>query len=221
MKTGAILSWSGGKDSALAYHESNLSEKYEIKGLLTTITEDYDRISMHGVRKELVKTQASKIGLPLHEVLIPKQATNCIYESEFGRALSNLARDEISTVLYGDFFLQDIRDYREKLGNKFGVASDFPIWGKNTSELAEQFVNQGFRAIVCCLDPRKFGKEFCGREFDNEFLSDLPKDVDPCGENGEFHTFVYDGPIFKDKVKVKVGQVVKRDGFYFADILPN
>lgn len=215
----AILSWSGGKDSALAYHESVLSSKYEIIGLLTVVTKDYERISMHGVRREPLRMQASRMELPVHEVEIPKNASNEIYESNLGIALSTFKREGISDIMFGDLFLQDIRNYREKSGDKFGLTSGFPIWGKDTRTLAESFVDLGFKAVVCCLDQRKLGKEFCGRKFDKKFLSDIPQNVDPCGENGEFHTFVYDGPIFKDKIRIRVGDAVERDEFYFVDIL--
>ena len=217
----ALLSWSGGKDSSLSYYVGGQSGDYEISGLLTTVTEDYQRISMHGVRRDLLQRQARAMKLPLYEVMIPKQASNEIYEEKTRQMLLELRdREKISKVVFGDLFLQDIRVYREKFLVKLGLGCEFPVWGRNTKELAYYFIEKGFKAIICCVDPRKIGSEFCGREYDSKFLSELPQKVDPCGENGEFHTFVYDGPIFQSKINVKVGVIVERDGFYFADILP-
>ncbi|MHB2035526.1 MAG: Dph6-related ATP pyrophosphatase [Nitrososphaerales archaeon] len=217
----ALLSWSGGKDSSLSYHIAKQSKNYQIVGLLTTVTQDYQRISMHGVRRNLLQGQAKAMKLPLHEVMIPKQASNEIYEEKMKQILLELKHSKkISKVVFGDLFLQDIRAYREKFLRTLGLDCVFPLWGRDTKELAKYFFDSGFRAIICCVDPRKIGSEFCGREFDSKFLSELPRTADPCGENGEFHTFVYDGPIFADKIDVKVVAVVERDGFYFADILP-
>ena len=215
-----IVSWSGGKDSCLALYEI-LKTDYDVKGLLTTITKDYDRISMHGVRRDLLRLQATSLGLPLFEVVIKKDATNEIYEKETETILLRQKKNNaIVSVVFGDLFLQDIREYRERLLEKVGMDCIFPIWGEDTKQLAYKFIQNGFRAIVCTIDPNKLDKEFCGREFDGTFLSEIPNTVDPCGENGEFHTFVYDGPIFKDRLKVSVGEIVQRDGFCFADILP-
>jgi uncharacterized protein (TIGR00290 family) len=195
--------------------------KLDIVGLLTTVTYDYQRISMHGVRRELLHLQAREMGLPLHEVMIPKNATNEIYEENMGKKILELKEKEgISAVVFGDLFLQDVRSYRERFLAKLGLDCDFPIWGRNTQQLAKSFIKDGFRAEVCCIDPKKIGSEFCGREYDLDFLSNLPKSADPCGENGEFHTFVYAGPIFQKNIDIKVGEVVERDGYYFADILP-
>jgi uncharacterized protein (TIGR00290 family) len=217
----ALLSWSGGKDSSLSYHVAKQTEDYEILGLLTTVTEDYQRISTHGVRRELLRRQAHAMKLPLHEVLISKRASNEIYEEKTRQILLELKDQErISKVIFGDLFLQDVRAYREEFLGKLGIDCEFPIWGRDTKVLANYFIENGFKAIVCCIDTLKIGSEFCGREFDIEFLSDLPPEADPCGENGEFHTFVYDGPVFQNRIDVKVGDVVERDGFYFADILP-
>jgi uncharacterized protein (TIGR00290 family) len=216
----AVLSWSGGKDSSLCLLETKTSG-VEIVGLLTTVTQDFDRISMHGVRTELLRRQASSIGLPLYEVHIPKVATNAVYQEATKAVLISLKRETgISTVAFGDLFLQDIREYREKFLDSLGMECLFPIWKRDTKKLADYFIESGFRAIICCVDPRKLGKKFCGREFDELFLAEIPPEVDPCGENGEFHTFVYAGPIFKEAIKVRVGQIVQRDGFCFADIIP-
>lgn len=221
LKQKALLSWSGGKDSSLSYHTLRGVSELEIVGLLTTVTSDYQRISMHGVRRELLQRQADELGLPLYEIMIPKNATNDIYEESMAKSILELKEKVgISAVVFGDLFLEDIRSYREKFIGKLGLECDFPVWGKNTIELAKSFINDGFRAKVCCVDPKKIGVQFCGREYDMDFISELPKSADPCGENGEFHTFVYAGPIFKRRIDVSVGEIVDRDGFYFADILP-
>ncbi|MDG6906425.1 MAG: adenine nucleotide alpha hydrolase [Nitrososphaerota archaeon] len=216
-----LLSWSGGKDSSLSYYEIRHIMDREIAGLVTTVTQDYQRISMHGVRRELLRRQADAMRLQLYEVMIPKNASNEIYERQTRKTVLDIVeREKISQVVFGDLFLQDIRKYREKMFGELGISCEFPIWGKGTEELANFFVASGFKAIICCVDPKKIGKEFCGREYDLDLLFDLPVNVDPCGENGEFHTFVYDGPIFRKKIDVKVGEVVEREGIYFADILP-
>ena len=176
---------------------------------------------MHGVRAELLRKQASMLNLPLHVAYIPKAATNEIYQASMTAVLQSLGENSgISAVMFGDLFLQDIREYRETFFKSLGMECVFPLWGKDTTTLARSFVEKGFKAIICCINPQKLDKKFCGREYGTEFLSDLPKEVDPCGENGEFHTFVYAGPIFKEEIPVKPGKIVERDGFYFADILP-
>lgn len=219
--TKSLLSWSGGKDGSLSYHVLKGSKDLETVGLLTTVTSDYQRISMHGVRRELLHLQAKELGLPLYEVMIPKNATNEIYEDNMSKRILELkGREGISQVVFGDLFLQDVRSYREHFLAKLGLDCYFPIWGRDTTQLAESFIRNGFRAKVCCVDPKKIGCEFCGREYDFDFLTALPKGADLCGENGEFHTFVYAGPIFQKNIDVKVGEVVEREGFYFADILP-
>jgi uncharacterized protein (TIGR00290 family) len=175
---------------------------------------------MHGVRRALLRQQAASTGLPVYEVSIPKNATDEIYEHEMKTILWGLKKDlEISSVVFGDLFLQDIREYREKLLSSLGMEGLYPLWGKDTRDLAEYFIAAGFRAILCTVDPRKLDPSFCGREFDRSFLSEIPEGVDPCGENGEFHTFVYDGPIFRQPIKVARGEIVEREGFYFADLL--
>jgi len=219
MKT--LLSWSGGKDSSLALNAISKMEDVEIAGLLTTVTADYDRISMHGVRRSLLRQQALSAGLPLFEVPIPKNATNDVYEREIKVALIKLKKElGISTVVFGDLFLEDIREYREKLLSGPGLNCLFPLWRRDTRELAEYFITSGFRAVLCTIDPKKLDSSFCGREFDRSFLTEIPENVDPCGENGEFHTFVFDGPVFQQPIGIKIGEVVEREGFYFADLLP-
>ena len=215
----AILSWSGGKDSALSLLEAS-NVNLEIVGMLTTVTRDFDRISMHGVRLELLRRQAYALGLPLFVVFIPKASTNEIYEAAMKTMLQSLKKEnQITTIAFGDLFLQDIRQYREKLLESVEMKCIFPVWGRDTQKLAEYFIEVGFKARICCVDPRKMDQKFCGREFDRSFLAEIPSGIDPCGENGEFHTFVYDGPIFEEPVKVKTGEIVQRDGFWFADLL--
>jgi len=215
-----LFSWSGGKDSALALHEVTKTGNYRVKALLTTVTEEFDRISMHGVRRSLLHAQASSLGLPLEEVRIPKNASNEIYEAQMRKLLTRYRGEGVEEVAFGDLFLQDVRSYREERLGQIGMRGYFPLWGRNTTEVAGEFIELGFKAVICCIDPRKLSKEFCGREYDHSLLESLPSGVDPCGENGEFHTFVYAGPIFKDEIAIKRGEVVLRDGFYFIDLLP-
>ncbi len=213
-----LLSWSGGKDSALSLREIARSGRYNVKVLLTTVTEGFDRVSMHGVRRDVLRAQASSLGLPLEEVWIPKNSSNEIYEARMKAALTRYKERGVEEVAFGDLFLRDIRAYREERLAQLGMRGIFPLWGRDTGGLAREFVEAGFRAVLCCVDPRKLSKEFCGMEFDTAFLESIPSSVDPCGENGEFHTFVYDGPIFSKRIPVSRGEVVLRDGFYFADL---
>jgi len=217
-----VLSWSGGKDGSLALNELRKKNDVRVAGLLTTVTRDYDRISMHGVRRSLLQQQALSTGIPLNEVAIPKNATNEIYEDAMTTSLKRLKEElSISSVAFGDLFLRDVRTYRENLLFKIGLECDFPLWGRDTKELAKYFVREGFRAILCTVNPKMLDPTFCGREFDSTFLSEIPSSVDPCGENGEFHTFVYGGPIFKQEVGISKGEIVLRDGFYFCDLVPS
>jgi uncharacterized protein (TIGR00290 family) len=216
----ALLSWSGGKDSSLALFEVRKSTEFQLVSLLTTLTRDFDRISMHGVRKSLLDIQAARIGLPVEEVWIRKGAPNTEYESLMSKALSKHYSDGVRHVVFGDLFLEDIRKYREDRLSRIDMTGVFPLWKKDTAELASYFIKEGFRAILCTVDPKALDPSFCGRDFDESFLSDLSTGVDPCGENGEFHTFVYGGPMFEKEIPVRKGDVVLRDGFYFADIIP-
>ncbi len=216
----AIVSWSGGKDSSLALREALRAEGLKIVCLLTTLTTDYDRVSMHGVRRELLTKQALSLRLPLDEVWITKGASNAEYSSAMRRAMLRHRANGVSHIVFGDLFLEDIRRFREEELLKAEMQGVFPLWKRDTQELAAQFVKDGFKAVVCTVDPKALSANYCGREFDESFLSDLPPSVDPCGENGEFHTFVYGGPIFEDEIPVRKGEVVLRDGFCFADILP-
>lgn len=214
-----LFCWSGGKDSAMALRALLSRDDVRVAALLTTVTEGYRRISMHGVRRELLERQVESIGLPLHEVRIPPQCINPIYESKMEQALLHFRGQGVLTVAFGDIFLEDLRAYREKNLARVEMTALFPIWKRDTRELAARFVANGFRAVTVCVDPRKLGPRFAGRQLDASFFADLPTDVDPCGENGEFHTFVYDGPIFRKPVPVRVGEVVERDGFVFCDLL--
>jgi uncharacterized protein (TIGR00290 family) len=215
-----LFCWSGGKDSAMALHALRAARDCRITALLTTITEEYDRISMHGVRRALLERQAESLGLPLHTVLIPPQCINAIYEERMKEALEQHLAQGVRRLAFGDIFLEDLRVYREKNLARIGMHAAFPIWKRDTRELTREFVRLGFRATAVCVDPRALDASFAGRELDASFFADLPPSVDSCGENGEFHTFVFDGPIFKTPIAFRVGEKVMRDGFCFCDLLP-
>ncbi|MBX5477095.1 MAG: diphthine--ammonia ligase [Clostridia bacterium] len=215
----AVVAWSGGKDSSLALWEAR-RQGWPVAGLLTTVTQPYDRISMHGVRAALLAAQADALGLPCTRVEIPSNCTNEMYEERMGQALARLREAGVDGVVFGDLFLKDIRAYRERQMEGSGLCPHFPLWGRDTTALAREFLAAGFRAVVVTVDPNRLAPSFAGREYDEAFLADLPAGVDPCGENGEFHTFVYDGPIFRRRIAVHRGGVVERDGFVFADLLP-
>jgi uncharacterized protein (TIGR00290 family) len=215
----AAVGWSGGKDSALALEAVLQEGRLAVGALVTTVTDAYDRISMHGVRRSLLRDQCRSLGLPLVEVAIPPGCPNYVYEARMADALADLKRDGVERLVFGDLFLEDVRAYRERLAARLGLACEFPLWGRDTRELARRFVDAGFRAVVVCVDPAQLDPSFCGREYDAAFLADLPAACDPCGERGEFHTFCWDGPMFASPVPVRVGEVVTRDGFCFADLL--
>jgi uncharacterized protein (TIGR00290 family) len=218
--TPTVLSWSGGKDSALALHELLMDPAIELRGLLTTITDGYDRVSMHGVRASLVSAQAEALEIPLREVRIPPSATNEQYERAMLEGLERMRHEGIEAIAFGDLFLDDVRAYRERLVARSGLRPLFPLWGKPTHDLANRFVACGFHAVLVCVDPRQLDVSHCGSEFDHALLDALPGSVDPCGERGEFHTFVYDGPMFWTPIATRRGVVVERDGFVFCDLLP-
>jgi len=220
MSKDILLSWSGGKDSARALYEIQKANSRGVAALITTITEDYDRISMHGVRRALLEQQAEALGLPLKKVFIPKDSTNATYESRMRALLEEGRREGIDTVAFGDIFLEDLKLYREKNLAQIGMKAIFPIWKRDTQELAASFIQLGFKAVVVCVDTNVLDSSFAGRAIDKEFLQDLPANVDPCGENGEFHSFVYDGPNFQQKVGHALGEVVRKDRFCFCDLLP-
>jgi len=216
-----LFCWSGGKDSAMALHALLQQGDVRVTALLTTVTEGYERISMHGVRRELLEGQAESIGLPLHEVRIPPQCVNPVYEARMEQALRVHYNAGVRRVAFGDIFLEDLRAYREKNLAHIGMTALFPIWKRDTRELICAFHAAGFRAMAVCIDGKILGREFAGRELDESFFKDLPPNADPCGENGEFHTFVFAGPIFRHAIPVHTGEVVERDSFIFCDLLPN
>ncbi len=213
------MCFSGGKDSALALHALQQSGAWRVETLITTVTDAYDRVSMHGVRRALVRDQAAAIGIPLVEVVVPPQSSNKIYERAMGEAFDRLHEDGIRRVAFGDIFLEDLREYRERQLAASGLECLFPIWRQPTGALARSFIRDGFEAIAVCIDPAALDASFAGRAFDARFLADLPEGIDPCGENGEFHTFVWDGPILSRPIPVARGEVVERDGFVFCDLL--
>ena len=214
------MCWSGGKDSALALHSLLKQGGLRPAALLTTVTEGYDRISMHGVRRELLQLQAESLRLPLHEAFIPPQCVNSIYEARMEAALRQYLGKGIRHVAFGDIFLEDLRIYREKNLARLEMQAVFPLWKRDTRELIREFHASGFRAVAVCIDPKVLDRSFAGRELDASFFADLPPNVDPCGENGEFHTFVFDGPIFSRRIEFTAGEVVERDSFVFCDLLP-
>jgi uncharacterized protein (TIGR00290 family) len=219
-KPNVLMSWSGGKDSCIALYEVQREQKYQVAALLTTVTRDYDRISMHGVRRVLLERQAASLGFHLHQVLISKGATNEEYETKIGEALS-LYRDRgIDSIVFGDLFLEDIRAYRERFLARHGMHGLFPVWHRNTAVFIRQFLELGFRAVVTCVDAKVLDQSFVGRLIDESFLSSLPVQVDPCGENGEFHSIVIDGPIFTGPVRFSLGETVLRESFWFRDLVP-
>ncbi len=217
--TSVLISWSGGKDSCLALYEIQKAHIH-VAALLTTVTRDYDRISMHGVRRALLEKQANCIGLFLHQVLISKNATNEEYEKKMGEAFSAYREQGLDSVVYGDLFLEDIRAYREQFLARHNMSGLFPVWKRDTTSFITEFVELGFKAVVTCVNPTMLDQSFAGRVIDETFLSSLPSHVDPCGENGEFHSFVFDGPIFGEAVKFSIGEAVSRDSFWFRDLLP-
>jgi uncharacterized protein (TIGR00290 family) len=217
----AWLAWSSGKDSAWALHLVRQRGEFDVVALLTTVNQMYSRVAMHAVRESLVEMQAAAAGLPLIRVPIPSPCTNEIYEQAMGAAMARARAEGIRHVVFGDLFLEDIRAYREKQLGVCGMTPVFPLWGRDTRELAEEMIAQGMSAYLTCVDPRKLDRSFAGRRFDAELLNALPSNVDPCGENGEFHTFVNGGPMFQHAVAVTAGEIVERDGFVFADFLPS
>jgi uncharacterized protein (TIGR00290 family) len=215
------LSWSSGKDSAWALHLLRQTPGIEIVALITTFNTAADRVAMHAVRRELVETQAARVGLPLWSVDLPWPCSNAVYETLMADVCRRAAEAGIAAVAFGDLFLQDIREYRERQMAAAGLKPLFPVWRIPTRQLALEMISAGVKAKVTCVDPSKLDRSFAGREFDAEFLDSLPLQCDPCGENGEFHTFVYDAPVFAGPIDVQTGEIVERDGFVFADVLPS
>jgi len=229
-KPKAIMNWSGGKDSALALHAVLQAGHYEVVGLLTTVNEAYGRIAMHGVREELLDQQAAALDLPLHKVYIPEQVSMDAYDAIMQRHLQALVENGVTHAIFGDLFLEDLKAYREKRLGELKLTGVFPLWQQNTAELAQQFVAQSFRAITVCVNEKQLDASFVGRQMDSAFFASLPAGVDPCGENGEYHSFVYGGPIFAQPIAVQTGEVVRRTlgetndtfdtAFFYADLLP-
>jgi uncharacterized protein (TIGR00290 family) len=214
----AVVAWSSGKDCAWALHRVRSEGALDVVGLLTTVTGPFDRVSMHGVRTEVLAAQGEALGLPVHRVSIPYPCPNEIYAAAMSRALETLSQGGVAHVIFGDLFLEDVRAYREQQMANTGFTPVFPLWGSNTRALANEMVDAGVRASVVCLDPRHLPASWAGRTLDHRFLEELPAGVDPCGERGEFHTCVTDGPMFRHPVAVRSGAVVERDGFVFADL---
>ncbi|MFQ3591844.1 MAG: ATP-binding protein [Gemmataceae bacterium] len=222
MRPNVLLSWSSGKDSAWALHVLRQRGEVEVVGLVTTFNEAFGRVAMHGVRLELVQAQAEAAGLPLWSVPLPWPCSNDEYETRMRQLIERAQSAGVTAFAFGDLFLEDIRAYRERQLAGTGIEPLFPLWGTadETPTLARAMIAGGLRATLACVDPRHLTSSFAGRAFDTELLADLPYGVDPCGERGEFHTFCHAGPMFQRSIPVRVGEVVERDGFVFADLLP-
>jgi uncharacterized protein (TIGR00290 family) len=214
-----VMCWSCGKDSATALYRLQQDANYEVAALLTTLTEGYDRVSMSGVRRNLLERQAVVLGLPVREVWIPPACVNAVYEARMGKVIEELEAEGVKAVAFGDLFLEDVRAYRERQMAPTGLECVFPIWGEDTAALA-RWMTENLRATIVCVDPRQVPPELAGREYDNALLTDLPAAADPCGERGEFHTFVRDALNFATPIEVSRGEVVEREGFWFADLVP-
>jgi uncharacterized protein (TIGR00290 family) len=217
--TKVLLSWSSGKDSAWALHLLSKEKELRVAGLVTTFNQAADRVAMHAVRRTLVQAQAERIGVPLWEVELPWPCSNADYEQIMREVLKRALDEGVEAFGFGDLFLQDIRNYRERQLAGSGLKAMFPVWGIPTRQLALDMIAGGIKAKLTCVDPSKLDRSFAGRDFDLALLESLPKEVDPCGENGEFHTFVYDAPVFNRPIDVQLGSIVERDGFVFADVL--
>ncbi|MBV9285049.1 MAG: adenine nucleotide alpha hydrolase [Acidimicrobiia bacterium] len=214
------MSWSSGKDSTLALHVARHELDVDVSTLLVTVNAEADRVAMHAVRRSLLQAQAERLGVPLHVVEIPSPCPNDVYEARMATAMAEAKATGVERVIFGDLFLADIRAYREQALAGSGIEPLFPLWQRPTTALARDMLAAGIRAVLTCVDPKQVAPEFAGRQFDEALLEDLPKSVDPCGENGEFHTFVYDGPGFSSPIDIEVGEVVERGGFVFCDVRP-
>jgi len=214
-----LMSWSSGKDSAWAlYQLLQQPEKFEVVGLFCTINKQFGRVAMHAVRLELLQLQAQRIGLPLHIIELPFPCSNADYEQIMGEFVEQAQKDNIDCFAFGDLFLQDIRHYREDKLKATGIEAIFPIWGEPTDTLGKEMVAQGLKAVITCIDPKQTPERLIGQIFDIDFLNSLPDNIDPCGENGEFHSFVFDAPMFEQPIDIVVGDIVHRDDFIFADV---
>jgi len=213
------MSWSSGKDSTAALQAVRVEHGIDVVGLLVTVNAAANRIAMHAVRRSLLDAQADRLGLPTHVVEIPSPCPNEVYEEQMAEAMAAATREGVEAVVFGDLFLEDVRAYREQAMAGTGIRPLFPLWGRPTDQLAHDMIDSGIRAVLTCVDPTKLPASFAGRSFDEDLLSDLPADVDPCGEHGEFHTFVWDGPGFASPIDIETGEVVTRDGFVFCDVV--
>lgn len=229
----AYFNWSGGKDSTLALYKVLLNKEFDIRYLLTTLNAEADRISMHGVRSELLEEQAESIGIPAKKVHLPASSDMLAYETVMNQTIAELKSEGLSDCIFGDIFLEDLRTYREQKLQEVAISAHFPLWKQDTRKLVEEFINLGFKTMVVCVDSSKLDESFAGRVIDHQFLADLPENVDPCGENGEFHTFVFDGPIFRKPIDFQIGEKVLKTytsqnkegetieyGFWFLDLIP-
>ncbi len=216
----AFLSWSSGKDAAFAMMEARRLGLVEIVGVLTAINEAADRVQMHGVRHALLDRQMAELGLPVIKLMLPSPCPNAIYEERMADTCRSIKARGVDHIVFGDLFLEDIRAYRLKQMEAAVMQAIFPLWGRDTKDLAEEMITSGLEARVACVDKRRLDRSFAGRPFDEAFLRDLPDGVDPCGENGEFHTVVTGGPIFAAPIATSVGEIFERDGFIFADFIP-
>lgn len=219
MSRKTLLCWGSGKDSAWALHMLRQRSDIHVAGLVTTVNQVHQRVTMHAVRLELLQCQADAVELPLQIVNIPYPCSNTEYEMAMRRAVEEFRQQEIECMAFGDIFLQDVREYREAKLSGTGITPIFPLWGMATDQLSREMISSGLRAVVTCIDPRWLSASFVGREFEEAFLASLPTTVDPCGERGEFHSFAFDGPMFRKPLKVRVGEIVERDGFLFADLV--
>jgi uncharacterized protein (TIGR00290 family) len=213
------MSWSSGKDSAMALAAARRDPTVEVTALFCTLNAQADRVAMHAVRHSLLEAQADRLGLPLVAVQIPSPCPNEIYEARMAEAMAAAREQGVTRVVFGDLFLADVRAYREDNLARSGLKPLFPLWLRPTDALAREMIEEGLKAVITCVDPAQLGRKFAGRRFDAELLAQLPAGVDPCGENGEFHTFVFDGPGFKSPIEIEIGQVLERDGFVFCDLI--
>ena len=220
MRKKTLLSWSSGKDSAWALHVLRQQPELRIAGLVTTANQLYQRIAIHAVRLELLERQAEAVGLPLQIINLPYPCSNAEYETAMEKFVEEARQDGVEGMAFGDLFLQDIREYREARLAGTGITPLFPLWKMPTDLLAREMISSRMRATISCVDPKQLPASFAGREFDEDLLAALPEEVDPCGERGEFHTFAFDGPMFSKPVDIKVGEIVEREGFVYADLLP-
>ncbi|WP_181884368.1 diphthine--ammonia ligase [Neobacillus piezotolerans] len=218
MKERIAISWSGGKDSCFALYQLLQSDEYIVDSLFTTITEEYSRVSIHGVRESLLEKQADSLGFPLKKVYIPAECSNEIYQERMDGIMESLKKAGVTAVMFGDILLEDVKSYRENQVREHGLKGVFPIWGQNTNTLIRDFLSLGFKTITTCIDSEKLSAPFLGRVVEGGFLDELPPDVDPCGENGEFHTFCFAGPIFNRKLDITIGNRVDKGRFHFCDL---